>query len=330
MRVAVTGAAGFIGGNMLRGLNALGIDDIVATDDLSDARKFRNLLNARISDYVDHHEFYDRLEAGALGHFDAIIHEGACSDTMEQDGRLMMRLNFDCSRRLLDVSERTGSRLLYASSAAVYGGGSQFAEHPANEAPLNVYGFSKLLFDNIVRQRALKSTQVAGFRYFNVYGPGEAHKGRMASVAFHHFNEFREHGKVRLFGAYDGWSAGEQTRDFIHVDDLVRVKMWFLENPDIGGIFNLGTGRAQPFNDIAGAVVNGIRARDQLEPMPLASLVQAGLLEYIDFPEALKGKYQSFTQADVSRLRAVGYDASFMSVEDGVASYLDRLLGNEV
>ncbi len=170
MRVAVTGAAGFIGGNMLRGLNGIGIDDIVAVDDLTDARKFHNLVGARIADYVDHRQFYDLIENGRLGRFDAIIHEGACSDTMEQDGRLMMELNYRCSRRLLDVSEATGARLLYASTAAVYGGGNRFSEGPENEHPLNVYGYSKLLFDNVVRRRADGGVQVAGFRYFNVYG----------------------------------------------------------------------------------------------------------------------------------------------------------------
>jgi ADP-L-glycero-D-manno-heptose 6-epimerase len=326
MRVAVTGAAGFIGGNILRGLNATGIDDIVAVDDLTDARKFPNLAGARISDYVDHTQFYDLLEAGRLGHFDVFFHEGACSDTMEQDGRLMMELNYRCSRRLLDVAETAGTRLLYASSAAVYGGGSRFAEEPDNEHPLNVYGYSKLLFDNVVRRRGRSETQVAGFRYFNVYGPGENHKDRMASVAFHHVNQFRDFGKVKLFEGHAGWDAGEQSRDFIHVDDLVKVKLWFLDHPEAQGIFNLGTGRAQPFNDIARTVVNSFRARSQQPALSLAEQVQAGLIEYVDFPEALKGKYQSFTQADVSMLRATGYTERFMTVEEGVSSYVDHLL----
>ncbi|MGK6320526.1 ADP-glyceromanno-heptose 6-epimerase [Sphingomonas sp. DT-204] len=326
MRVAVTGAAGFIGGNMLRGLNGIGIDDIVAVDDLTDARKFPNLAGAQIADYIDHRRFYDLLEDGKLGHFDAIFHEGACSDTMEHNGQLMMELNYRCSRRLLEVAETTGTRLLYASSAAVYGSGSRFAEEPENERPLNVYGYSKLLFDNVVRRRRPDGVQVAGFRYFNVYGPGEAHKDRMASVAFHHVNQFREHQRVRLFGGYDGWGAGEQSRDFIHVADLVKVKLWFLEHPEISGIFNLGTGRAQPFNDIARTVVNGIRARAQQPALSLSDQVRDGLIEYVDFPEALKGKYQSFTQADIARLRAAGYTEPFMTVEEGVASYVDRLL----
>lgn len=329
MRVAVTGAAGFIGGNMLRGLNALGIVDIIAVDDLTDARKFKNLLGAQIADYIDHRAFYDLLEAGRLGRFDAILHEGACSDTMEHDGRLMMELNYRCSRRLLDIAEATGARLLYASSAAVYGGGGSFAEDPRNEAPLNVYGYSKLLFDNVVRRRRANGPQVAGFRYFNVYGPGEAHKDRMASVAYHHVEQFRDQGRVRLFGDNDGWAAGQQSRDFVHVDDLVRAKMWFLENPDISGIYNLGTGRSQPFNDIAQAVVNGFRARAQRPALPLAALVDEGLIEYVAFPDALKGKYQSFTQADIRRLRDAGYDRRFLTVEEGVGSYVDKLLDGD-
>lgn len=326
MRVAVTGAAGFIGGNILRGLNAMGIDDIVAVDDLTDARKFHNLSDARIADYFDHHQFYDLLEIGRLGRFDAILHEGACSDTMEHNGQLMMELNYRCSRRLLDVCEATGARLLYASSAAVYGCETCFVEAPENERPLNVYGYSKLLFDNVVRQRRGAGPQVAGFRYFNVYGPGEAHKERMASVAFHHASQFREQGRVRLFGEYGGYAGGEHRRDFVHVDDLVKVKLWFLEQPEVSGVFNLGTGRAQPFNDIARTVVNSIRARAQQPALSLSEQVAAGLVEYVEFPDALKGKYQSFTQADISRLRTAGYKAPFLTVEEGVSAYVDRLL----
>lgn len=327
MRVVVTGAAGFIGANMVRGLNAIGIDDILAVDDLTDARKFHNLSGSRIADYLDHRQFYDLLESGKLGTFEAIIHEGACSDTMEHDGRLMMELNYRCSRRLLDVCDATGARLLYASTAAVYGSGNRFSEAPENERPLNVYGYSKLLFDNVIRRDAKDRAQVAGFRYFNVYGPGEAHKDRMASVALHHIRQFEEGGKVRLFGAYDGWGDGQHSRDFIHVDDLVKVKMWFLQHPEVSGIFNLGTGRAQPFNDVASSVINTARARNQLPALTLDQQVAQGVIEYIDFPDALKGKYQSFTQADISRLRAVGYQEDFLSVEQGVAAYVSAYYG---
>ena len=191
-----------------------------------------------------------------------MLHQGACSDTMEHDGRFMLANNYRCSKDLLDACQAQGTRLLYASSAATYGGSASFREEPAFERPLNVYGYSKLLFDNVVRRMLpTAAPQVAGFRYFNVYGPREQHKGRMASVAFHHFNQLRETGKVRLFGDYGGYGPGQQARDFVFVDDVVAVNLWFLQHPDRSGIFNLGSGRAQPFNDVALAMVNAARAR---------------------------------------------------------------------
>jgi len=260
MRVVVTGAAGMIGSNLVHGLNAAGVDDVIAVDDLTDGPKYRNLLGARLSDYFDRSEFYGRFARAELGKIDAVLHQGACSDTMEHNGRFMLDSNYRCSKDLLDACQAQGTRLLYASSAATYGGSASFREEPEFEQPLNVYGWSKLLFDNVVR-RALPgvSTQVAGFRYFNVYGPREQHKGRMASVAFHHHQQFAETGKVRLFGEYGGYGPGQQMRDFIYVGDVVAVNLWFLEHPAVSGLFNLGTGRAQPFNDVAMAVVNGCR-----------------------------------------------------------------------
>ncbi len=326
MKVVVTGAAGMIGSNLVHGLNAIGIDDIIAVDDLTDGPKYRNLLGARLSDYFDRSEFYDRFARGDFGKVDAVLHEGACSDTMEHDGKYMMDTNYRCSKNLLDACQAQGVRLLYASSAATYGGSDTFREEPAFEQPLNVYGYSKLLFDNVVRRMLAQATsQVVGFRYFNVYGPREQHKGRMASVAFHHVNQFRETGKVRLFGEYGGYGAGGQTRDFIHVDDVVAVNLWFLQNPGQSGIFNLGTGRAQPFNDVAVATVNASRALTGLAPLPLGELVGQGLIEYIPFPDALVGKYQCYTQADDTRLRATGCDHAFADVATGVKRYVDWL-----
>lgn len=323
MRLVVTGAAGFIGSNIIAGLNARGLDDIIAVDDLTEGQKFRNIRDLRISDYVDLTTFYSALASGAYGKIEAVFHEGACSDTMEMNGRFMMDMNYRCSRDLLDVCERDGIRLLYASSAATYGSSAIFREDPQFELPLNVYGYSKLLFDQIVRQRLVAATsQIVGFRYFNVYGPRESHKGRMASVAFHHFNQLRDEGHVRLFGGYDGYAAGEQSRDFVFIDDLVAVKLWFFDNPGRSGVFNLGTGRAQPFNDVAHATVNGWRDRQGLAPLALAEQIDAGLIRYIDFPDALKGKYQSYTQADAAALRAAGYDAAFTPVADGVKAYV--------
>jgi ADP-L-glycero-D-manno-heptose 6-epimerase len=327
-RIIVTGAAGFIGSNLVRGLNARGFDEIIAVDNLSQGEKFRNLADLRIADYVDKARFYDDFEAGRFGRIDTVFHQGACSDTMQHDGRYMLDNNYRASRRLLDHAQSSGTRLIYASSAAVYGASSRFVEQPDCERPLNVYGYSKLLFDQIVRRIcggdfSRLQYQVAGLRYFNVYGWGEQHKGRMASVAFHHFGQYRSSQRVRLFGAWDGYEAGTQSRDFVLVDDVVRVNLWLFDHPQVSGIFNCGSGRAQPFNDVARAVIAGI------EGSPLRSaceLAAEGSIEYQDFPEALKGKYQSFTQADLRLLREAGFDAEFTPVEQGVARYMRQLL----
>ena len=326
MKVVVTGAAGMIGSNLVHGLNAIGIDDVIAVDDLTDGPKYRNLLGAQLSDYFDKSEFYARFAKGEFGRVDAVLHQGACSDTMEHNGRYMLDNNYRCSKDLLDACQAQGTRLLYASSAATYGGSVAFREEPAFEQPLNVYGYSKLLFDNVVRRMLPASkTQVVGFRYFNVYGPREQHKARMASVAFHHFNQFRETGTVKLFGEYGGYAPGQQSRDFVCVDDVVAVNLWFLQHPDRSGIFNLGTGRAQPFNDVAVATVNAARVLEGEAALPLAALVQQGLVEYIPFPEALVGKYQSFTEADLTRLRATGCPQAFADVATGVSAYVNWL-----
>ena len=322
MKVVVTGAAGMIGANLLRGLNAIGIDDIIAVDDLSDGAKYVNLAGASIADYFDRRDFYARFERAEFGAVDAVFHEGACSDTMEHDGRLMLDLNYRASKSLLDACQAQRVRLLYASSAAVYGGSDTFREEPAFERPLNVYGYSKLLFDNVVRRMLPAVTaQVAGFRYFNVYGPHEQHKARMASVAFHHFNQLRSDGRVKLFGPYGGYASGEQARDFVFVEDVVAVNLWFLAHPEASGIFNVGSGRAQPFNDVAKAVVNAARAERGEAALSLPEIVAAGQIEYIDFPPALVGKYQCFTEADLSRLRDIGCAHAFADVASGVDRY---------
>ena len=326
MRVVVTGAAGMIGSNLVQGLNARGVDDVIAVDDLTDGPKYRNLLGAKLSDYFDKSEFYQRFTQGELGKVDAIFHEGACSDTMEHNGRFMLENNYRCSKDLLDACQARGTRLLYASSAATYGGSATFRETPEFERPLNVYGYSKLLFDNIVRRMLSAATsQVVGFRYFNVYGPREQHKGRMASVAFHHFNQYRDTGKVKLFGEYGGYGPGQQSRDFVFVDDVVAVNLWFLDHPDRNGIFNLGSGRAQPFNDVAHATVNACRAHKGEAPLSLAQLVAQDTVQYIPFPDALVGKYQCHTQADLTALRSAGCDLPFVDVATGVRRYVDWL-----
>jgi ADP-L-glycero-D-manno-heptose 6-epimerase len=323
----VTGACGFIGANLVKALNERGIADIIAVDNLAKADKFLNLTDCEIADYLDKQEFLDLIESGQLdGRVEAILHQGACSDTMETDGRYMMANNYRYSQTLLDFCLDHETPFLYASSASVYGGGSVFKEDRSFEGPLNVYGYSKFLFDQVVRRRlAEANSQVVGFRYFNVYGPREQHKGRMASVAFHHFNQYRASGKVKLFEGHDGYGNGEQSRDFVFIDDVVKVNMHFLDHPDSSGIFNLGTGRAQPFNDVASSTVNACRALEGKPALSLAELVAQGIVEYIPFPDALKGKYQSFTRADISALRGAGYDDELATVEQGVAAYVKWL-----
>jgi len=332
-RIVVTGAAGFIGSRIIAGLNARGFTDIIAVDELTQGDKFRNLADLHIADYVDADTFYGAFADRAYGRVEAVFHEGACSDTMELDGKYMMENNFETSKRLFHAAQAQGTRLLYASSAATYGGSDTFREEPAFEAPLNVYGYSKLLFDQVMRrelgaQLQQATTQVVGFRYFNVYGSHEQHKGRMASVAYHQFHQFKAEGRVKLFGEYGGYAPGAQMRDFVFVDDVVAVNLWFFDHPARSGIFNLGSGRAQPFNDVACAVVNTLRAQDGHVPLALDTIVAMGLIEYIPFPDALRGKYQCYTQADLGALRAAGCDHVFADVATGVGRYVQWMSAN--
>jgi ADP-L-glycero-D-manno-heptose 6-epimerase len=330
--VVVTGAAGFIGANLVRALNERGVSEILAVDNLSKADKFKNLVDCEIDDYLDKEAFLSLVESGRLeGAVRAVFHEGACSDTMETDGRYMMENNYRYSCALLQFCQDDEIPLLYASSAGVYGGGTVFSEAREHEAPLNVYGYSKFLFDQIVRRMWNERTaQIAGFRYFNVYGAREQHKGRMASVAFHLFSQYMTEGEVKLFEGADGYANGEQRRDFISVEDVVKVNLWFFDHPEASGIFNVGTGRSQTFNDVAVAIVNACRAARNEAASSLAELQAQGIIEYIAFPQALKGRYQSFTQADVAALREAGYDAPFLSVEEGVARYVGHLAENRI
>ncbi|MEQ1590363.1 MAG: ADP-glyceromanno-heptose 6-epimerase [Gallionella sp.] len=328
MYYIVTGAAGFIGSNLVKALNERGENNIIAVDNLSKSDKFKNLVDCEIADYLDKKDFLQKLQEGFFdGLVKAVLHQGACSDTMESDGRYMMENNYQYTLELLNYCQNEEIPFLYASSASVYGGGGVFKESREFESPLNVYAYSKFLFDQIVRRRFNKRTaQIVGLRYFNVYGAREQHKGRMASVAYHFFNQYRAEGKVKLFEGCDGYANGGQLRDFVSIEDVVKVNMFFLDNPNKSGIFNLGTGQAQSFNDVAVATINTLRAAENKPVLSLAELHQQGILNYIPFPEALKGKYQSYTQADIGALRGSGYAEPFLTVEQGTARYVEQML----
>jgi len=331
MYILVTGAAGFIGANIVKALNERGIIRIIAVDNLTKADKFNNLIDCDIADYLDKQDFLARLKAGEFdGKVSAIFHEGACSDTMETDGRYMMENNYRYSLALLDWCQAQGAQFLYASSAATYGSSSVFKEERQYEGPLNVYGYSKFLFDQVVRQRltAGATSQIVGFRYFNVYGPRESHKGRMASVAFHNFNQFQAEGKVNLFEGSHGYPDGGQMRDFVYVGDVVKVNLFFLDNPQQMGIFNLGSGRSQTFNEVALAVVNECMGLTDDKLLCFSELKELNHLEYMKFPDSLKNRYQAYTQANIDKLRQAGYAEPMTTVEEGVSRYVKWLLGN--
>jgi ADP-L-glycero-D-manno-heptose 6-epimerase len=325
--IVVTGAAGFIGSNIVRALNARGERDIIAVDNLTRGDKFTNLVDCEIADYFDKTAFLDTLASGVFeDNIEAVLHQGACSDTVETDGRYMLDNNYRWSMELLEYCQSEEIPLVYASSAAVYGGGGVFRESRAFERPLNVYGYSKFLFDQAVRrQLGSRTAPIVGLRYFNVYGPGERHKGRMASVAMHFFDQYRAQGKVRLFAGSDGYADGEQRRDFISVEDVVAVNLHFLGAADSSGVYNCGTGRAEPFNAVAVAAVNACRAQQGEPALSLEAMRAAGVIEYFPMPADLARKYQSFTEADLSLLRKSGYAPGFMPVAEGVKRYIDAL-----
>jgi ADP-L-glycero-D-manno-heptose 6-epimerase len=311
--IIVTGGAGFIGSNIVRRLNEEGVDDVVVVDDMTDGRKMFNLAGAQIADYLDHEDFLARLRAGEDigGPVRAVLHQGACTVTTEWDGRMMMQRNFEFSKHLLHWCLARRIPFIYASSASVYGAGREFRVEPACERPINVYAWSKLVLDQYVRRHlAAAKSPVVGLRYFNVYGPNEQHKAGMASVIWHFRNQLKAGDEVRLFAGSGGYGDGEQRRDFVHVDDVAAVNLWFLRHGGHRGIFNLGTGAARSFNDVARAVI---------------AWHGRGRIRYIPFPPELAASYQDYTQADLATLRLAGYDAPFLTVEEGVRRYLDAL-----
>lgn len=308
--IVVTGGAGFIGSNLIKGLNAAGYDNILAVDELTDGHKFKNLAAVNCLDYQDCMDFLTKIQNRHVfaENIEAIFHLGACSVTTEWNGSYMMRNNYEYSKHLLHYSLDNKIPFIYASSAAVYGAATVFDDRALKQLPINVYGYSKWLFDCYVRRQRIES-QVVGLRYFNVYGPHEQHKGSMASVAFHFINQLNSHGEVKLFTGTDGYPDGGQLRDFIFIDDVVKVNLWFLgqsHQPHARGIFNVGTGQARTFNDIARILIR---------------LKNSGRISYIPFPEHLKGAYQSFTQADIRSLRDIGYQEPFTTLEEGLERY---------
>lgn len=304
--IVVTGSAGFIGSNIVKGLNAQGRKDILVVDDLTDGTKFANLADLDIADYMDKDEFIAAIISGEDLDIEVVFHQGACSSTTEWDGKFMMENNYNYSKDLLHYCLDFGIPFLYASSAATYGGRSDsFIEDRQYEKPLNVYGYSKFLFDQYVREILPEAkSQVCGFRYFNVYGPREQHKGSMASVAFHLNTQINQGEKPKLFEGSDNFK-----RDFIYVDDVVAVNLWFWKNNQ-SGIFNCGTGRAESFQAVADAVL---------------AYHQKGQIEYTLFPENLKGRYQAFTQADLTKFRATGCPIEFKTVAQGTTEYMKWL-----
>ena len=311
--IVVTGGAGFIGSNIVKALNDLGRSDILVVDNLKDGTKFKNIADLDIYDYLDQDEFLQQVIARTdfIEPIDTIFHEGACSSTTEWDGQFVMRNNYEYSKQLLHYCLEKKAAYLYASSASVYGLGPNYKEQREFETPLNMYAYSKFQFDQYVRRLLPNITsQVVGFRYFNVYGPREQHKGSMASVAFHFNNQIHDVGHVSLFEGTDGYANGEQRRDFVYVGDAVDVNLWFMDNPAKYGIYNVGTGSSQSFNDVANAVI---------------AWHGKGEKRYIPFPAHLQGRYQSFTEADISGLRAAGYTQPFKTVEQGVLEYMQWL-----
>jgi ADP-L-glycero-D-manno-heptose 6-epimerase len=315
----VTGGAGFIGSAMVWQLNQLGITDILVVDHLATSEKWKNIVPLKYRDYIDRDEFASKIRTRSIGHIDAIIHLGACSATTERDADYLMDNNAKWTVELATWAVERETRFIYASSAATYGDGAQGFDDTADPyslRPLNMYGYSKHLSDVRLHEAGLLE-HVAGIKFFNVYGPNEYHKGHMASVVLHSHRRIREEGAISLFKSYKPeYADGAQVRDFIYVKDVVDALAWLMQTPSVNGIFNLGTGQARSWNDLANAIYAGIG--------------QDPVIKYIEMPDALQGKYQYFTEAKMTKLRAAGYTRPFTSLEEAVKDYVTNHLDKEL
>lgn len=307
--IIVTGGAGMIGSNLVKKLNSIGYEKILIIDNLKSGRKFVNLVDLKFNDFCYKSDFYDNLDS--FKNIEVVFHLGACSDTTNWDGQYLLKNNYECSKNLFIWCQENSIPFIYASSASVYGINNNFKECSQNENPINMYAYSKLLFDQFVRRNIKNNhSQVVGLRYFNVYGPNEEHKKKMASTIFHFNNQVKISNEAKLFKGNDLYGNGEQSRDFVYVKDCAELNIWFFNNPQFSGIYNVGTGNSETFNSIANLIIKWHKK---------------GKITYIDFPDNLLESYQNYTKADISSLQSIKCPIKFLSIQDGVNDYLDWL-----
>ncbi len=316
--IIVTGGAGMIGSNIVRKLNAKGINNIIIVDNLKNGKKCKNLSNLDFVDYVDKDDFLNLINFKNFSEdIKVIFHQGACSSTTEWDGKFIMKNNYEYSKQILHWSQNNNIQFINASSASVYGLGLKgFREERECELPINMYAFSKFQFDQYIRKLKNKTSQIVSLRYFNVYGPNEYHKGDMASMVFKFNDQIINEGKCKLFEGNLGYENGEQRRDFIYVEDCVDINIWFMNNPTKSGIYNVGSGQSKTINELAEIVQKWHKNKNKSSN---------NLIEYIPFPNHLEGSYQNFTEADLNKLRNIGYEKEFINLEEGITSYLNYL-----